>query len=97
MHYFLVTKLSQLYKSFIITGPFGFEHCLCINFNGNSSIRITRIVTTFRFFIKSPEEGRLVRPKNLETLSRFCLCRFAINVYIFVLDKIAGFGCRHFV
>ena len=36
------------------------------------------IVTTYRFFIKSPEEGRLVRPKYRETSSRFSLCRFVI-------------------
>ena len=43
------------------------------------------IVATFRFFIKSPEEGRLVRPKYRETLSRFSLCCFVIYVYIFVI------------
>ena len=53
--------------------------------------------TTFRFFIKSLEEGRLVRPKYRETSSRFCLCCFVIYVYIFVLDETAGFGCRHFI
>ena len=53
--------------------------------------------TTFRFFIKSLEEGRLVRPKHRETSSRFCLCCFVIYVYIFVLDETAGFGCRHFI
>ena len=42
------------------------------------------IVATFRFFIKSPEEGRLVRPKYRETLSRFSLCCFVIYVYIIV-------------
>ena len=36
------------------------------------------IVTTYRFFIKYPEEGRLVRPKYRETSSRFSLCRFVI-------------------
>ena len=53
--------------------------------------------TTFRFFIKSPEEGRLVRPKYRETSCRFSLCCFVIHVYILVLDKTAGFGCRHFI
>ena len=34
---------------------------------------------------------------NRETSSRFSLCCFVIHVYIFVLNKTAGFGCRHFV
>ena len=38
--------------------------------------------TTFRFFIKSPEEGRLVRPKHRETSNRFSLCCFVIYVTI---------------
>ena len=40
------------------------------------------LVTTFLFFIKSPEEGRLVRPKYRETSHRFCLCSFVIYVSI---------------
>ena len=32
-----------------------------------------------------------------ETSSRFSLCCFVIYVYTFVLDKRAGFGCRHFM
>ena len=35
--------------------------------------------------------------KYRETSSRFSFCRFVIYVYIFVLDKTAGFGCRHFI
>ena len=45
------------------------------------------------WFIKFPEEGRLICPKYRETSS----CCFVINVYIFVLDKTAGFGYRHFI
>ena len=52
---------------------------------------------SFEFFIKSREEGRLVCRKYRETSSRFSLWCFDINVYIFVLDKTAGFGCRHFI
>jgi len=40
--------------------------------------------TTFRFFIKSPEEGRLVRPKYREISSRFSLCYFVIQMSIFL-------------
>ena len=40
-------------------------------------------------------EERLVRLKYRETSSRFCLCCFVINAHIFVLNKTAGFGCRH--
>ena len=47
--------------------------------------------------IKSPKEGRLVRPKDRENSSRFSLCCFVIYVYIFVWDKTAGFGYRHFI
>ena len=46
-------------------------------------------------FTKCPEEGRLVRPKYRENSSRFSLCYFVICVYLFVLDKTAGFGGRH--
>ena len=35
--------------------------------------------------------------KYRETSSRFSLCCFVINVYIFVSDKTAGFGWRHFI
>ena len=35
--------------------------------------------------------------KYRETSSRFSLGCFVINVYIFVLDKTAGFGWRHFI
>ena len=45
---------------------------------------------------KSPEEGRLVRPKYRENSSRLSLCCFVIYVYIFILDKTAGFSCFHF-
>ena len=41
------------------------------------------------------EEERLVCPKYLKNSSRFSLCCFVIYFYIFVLDKTAGFGCRH--
>ena len=33
--------------------------------------------------------------KYRETSSHFSLCCFVTNVYIFVLDKTAGFGCGH--
>ena len=46
------------------------------------------ILRTFRFFIKSPEEGRLVRSKYREIWSRFSLCCFVVNVYIFVTDPV---------
>ena len=38
--------------------------------------------------IKSPEEGLLDRPKYRETSSRFSLCIFVINFYIFYLSRI---------
>ena len=34
--------------------------------------------------MKSPKEGRVVRPKYRETSSRFSLCCFVIYAYIFV-------------
>ena len=49
--------------------------------------------TTFRFFIKSPEEGRLVRPKYRETSSRSSLCCFVIYVYLFAFSLIPDL-CR---
>ena len=45
------------------------------------------IVTTFRFFIKNLEEGRLVRLKCRETSSRFSLCCFVIYVYIYKVQR----------
>ena len=62
-----------------------------------SRIRFRIALPQSIFFIKSPEEGRLVRQNYRETSSLFSLGYFVIYVYIFVLDKIAGFGCRHFV
>ena len=45
-----------------------------------------------------PSSGDLVKNRKVdfrENSSRFSLCCFVIYVYIFVLDKTAGFGCRH--
>ena len=52
------------------------------------------IVPTFRFFIKSPEEGRLVRPKYWETSSRFSLCCFVIYVTYILLSYRHHIGKR---
>ena len=67
---------------FSLSAHLVFEHYLSIKFTTTRLYYLNcKIVTTFRFFIKSPEEGRLVRPKYRETSSRFSLCSFAINVY----------------
>ena len=41
-----------------------------------------------RFFIKSPEEGRLVRLNYRETSSRFSLCCFVIHVCMIILGSV---------
>ena len=63
MYFFPVTKLSHLSESFLIIGPFGFYITFVSNFQLPPVIYNIWIVTTFRFFIKSPEEGRFDRPK----------------------------------
>ena len=44
--------------------------------------RIERARLYFRLFIKSPEEGRLVRPKYPETSSQFSLCCLLFTGYL---------------
>ena len=66
-------KLEDFW-AIIIIGPFSFLTLLLYQISN------IWIVMTFRFFIKSPEEGRLVHPKYRKTPSRFSLCCFVINV-----------------
>ena len=79
--FFPVTKLSNLSESFLIIGPFIFLHYLCIKFPTATRLYYLNC-NNFPILHKSPEEGRLVRPKYRETLSRFSLFCFVIYVYI---------------
>ena len=71
-----------LYHRLSLLAYLVFLHYLCIKFPTATRHLYIWIVTTFRFFIKSPEERRLVRAKYRETSSRFSLCCFVIYVYV---------------
>ena len=61
-----------------------------------SGVRVGRYKNT-RHAVTSAGQSHTRLPKYQETSSCFSLCCFVIYVYIFVLDKTAGFVCHHLI
>ena len=69
LHAYIYPRIFGFYHTFgdrdynAVPCTFSYLHYLCIKFPTATRLYLNRFVTTFRFFIKSPEEGWLVRPK----------------------------------